>query len=264
MQYNDESTDQGILQDITFWTGADKGTSDADSWTAYTLKDRTRNCNFGLDRLLALVLRADQRWKWDDTNNTDLPIGQFNIVSGQRDYGITGATYLKILKVVIKDSGGVLHELSPIDIHSPEAKALNEKTNTGTPKYYDLHGNSLWLEPCPNYASTLGGRIYFQRNVSYFLTSDTTKAPGFAQPFHRLISLYASEDYLAAKGLMGDRLRAVQNMIVGLETSLIDFYASRNQEDKPRLRMRREDYGENHLKGEGGGTPSNQNQAIHW
>lgn len=256
MKYNDETNKQGILQDISFWTKADKAVTDADLFVAYTLAERTRNSNFALDKIVGLILKADQRWEWDDTNNSDLPIGRTNIVSGQRDYGITGATYLKITKVMCKDAGGTLHELNPIDKNSPEGKAMNEQTSSGTPSHYDLMGNSLFLEPVPNYTITKGLRIIFQRNVHYFETGDTTQEPGFAQPFHRLVSLYASEDYLLANEMFG-KLRGVQIKIKELEFGLLEFYASRNPEDRPRLRMRKENYGSGHLGG--GGRGSNPN-----
>ena len=240
MQFQSETNNLDIISDITFWTGA--------STTDYAVKDRTRNCNFGLDRVVALILKADQRWEWDDTNNTDLPIGTTSLVANQKDYGITGATYLKITKVICKDSNGTWRTLKPMDKNSPEAKNLNEQTNPGNPTHYDLIGNSIFLGPYPNYASTGGLRIFFQRNASYFTYTDTTKAPGFAQPFHRLIPLYASEDYLAAKGLIGDRLRAVQMKIATLEATLDKFYSTRNPEDQPRLRFRKENYGQRILK----------------
>ena len=249
MQFNSHATELDIISDITFWTKADLT-------TAYPINDRTRNCNLGLDKVIALILKADQRWEWDDTNNTDLPIGRTNIVSGQRDYGITGATYLKITKVICKDASGTLRTLKPIDKNSPEAKNMNEQRNTGTPKYYDLIGNSMFLEPKPDYSSTLGLRVFFQRNVSYFAVDDTTKKPGFAQPFHRLISLYASEDYLMANEMWG-KLRGVQIKIKELESGLMEFYASRNPEDQPRMRLKKENYGADQLKHESGsGAPS--------
>ena len=102
MQFNSHDNNLDIISDIAFWTKADI--------TAYPINDRTRNCNLALDKMAALVMSADGRWEWDDTNNTDLPIGRTNLVSGQRDYGISGATFLKITKVLAKDRGGTLIE----------------------------------------------------------------------------------------------------------------------------------------------------------
>ena len=242
MQFSDTTTNQGIIQEITFLTGA--------STTDYPMKDRTRHCNLGLNKVVALILKSDQKWEWDDSNNTDLPIGTTSLVANQKDYGITGATYLKITKVICKDSGGTWHTLKPMDKNSPEAEDLNEQTNPGTPTHYDLIGNSIFLGPYPNYASAGGLRIFFQRNVHPFVinaddTGDTTAEPGFAQPFHELIPLYASRRYLMSKGLIGDRLREIKEEIKELETALLEFYSTRNAEDQPRLRFRRNWYGEN-------------------
>ena len=239
MQFNDHANNRDIISDITFFTGA--------TITDYTLNDRTRNCNLALDRVIAMILGADQRWEWDDTNNSDLPIATTNIVSGQRDYGISGATYLKITKVICKDANGTWRILRPIDKNSPEAANMNKQQSPGNPQYYDLIGNSIFLEPIPNYAATAGLRVFTQRNVSYFTIASTTKKPGFAQPFHRLISLYASEDYLVKRG-MHDQLRGIRGQIAGLEVALVKFYKSRNPEDQARLRFRKENYGQRNLK----------------
>ncbi len=255
MQFNSHATELDIISDITFWTKADLSND-------YVINDRTRNCNLALDKAVSLILRADQRWEWDDINNTDLAIGKTNIVSGQRDYGITGATYLKITKVICKDANGDWKTLIPIDKNSPEARNMNEQRNSGTPKYYDLIGNSVFLEPVPNYAKTLGLRIFFQRNIHYFVVGDTIAEPGFAQPYHRLISLYASEDYLLVNETWG-RLKGVQIKIKELENGLLEFYATRNPEDKPRIRFRKENYGANQLKSEAGGNRSTPSNVIY-
>ncbi len=241
MQFNDETNNLDLITDITFWTKADLT-------AAYLIAERTRNCNFGLDRLAALVLSSDGRWEWDDSNNTDLPIGRTNLVNGQRDYGISGATFLRITKVLAKDRSGTFRELRPIDKHDrADAKSMNEDRISGVPSKYDKMGNSIFLEPKPDYDSTGGLRVFFQRNVSYFVVGDTTKQPGFAQPFHRLISLYASEDYLAVNGIF-KRLAAVQNKIAQIEAQVLLFYADRSRDEQPKMSFRKENYGAHNLK----------------
>ena len=259
MQYNNESTQQGILQDISFWTKADKGITDADLFVAYTLAERTRNCNLGLDRLVALVLSADGRWEWDDTNQSDLPIGRTDIVDGQRDYGITGATFLRITKVMAKDRAGIYRELKPIDKHDRrDAKSMNEDRLSGVPLKYDKMANSIFLEPKPDYDSTGGLRVFFQRNVVYFATDDTTQEPGFAQPFHRLIPLYASEDYLAVQQMF-KRLIAVQKRIAQMEERVLLFYADRSRDEQPKMQLRKENYGAHNLKHDSGPSAPSAN-----
>ena len=245
MQFNSEINNLDLVSDITFWTKADI--------VRYPLKDRARNCNLALDRMCGLALESDGKWKWDDTNNTDQPVGTTALVANQQDYGISGAIYLKIDKVQILQGDGKYQNINPVDEHEEDAINLLEKRQTGTPLRYLLRGNSILLDPIPNSALAAGLRIFFQRNVSYFVYDDTTKQPGFAQPFHRLVSLYASEDYLAANEIMG-RLAIVQRKIAIIEPSFIAFYANRAEDQKVRLGLKREDYGANRLKNTRGGT----------
>lgn len=80
MVFNDISTSQGIVQDTYFEVNADA--------TTYPIADLTRNANAALDNVVTLILGADQRWQFDSTNSTDLPIGTTDIVSGQQDYSL--------------------------------------------------------------------------------------------------------------------------------------------------------------------------------
>ena len=253
MQYNSHASELDIISDITFWTKADL--------TAYPIADRTRNVNLGSDRLANLIMKADGRWEFDDNNQTDRPEFKGAYVSGQQDYGISAATFLKILRVEGKDGAGNLRRLTPIDQSDLRGTALSEFMKTsGTPKYYRVNGNSMMFYPKPASSLDYGYKIYAQRNVVYFATDDTTKVPGFAQLFHRLLSLYAAEDYLAVNGMRA-RLSIVMNKIDKMEAEVETFYSSRQKDDKPmRLRVRKEDYGANSLKE---GT-SQDRESINW
>ncbi len=69
------------------------------------------------------------------------------------------------------------------------------KDTAGTPDEYILEGTQLYLKSAPNYASEEGGKIYMQRNPSYFVSTDTTKVPGFVSNFHYLLSLYGQRGW---------------------------------------------------------------------
>lgn len=254
MQFQSHANDLDIIDDITFWTKA--GT------TRYPLNDRTRNANLALDRVCALILEADGKWKWDDTNHTDQPIGKTDIVANQADYGISGASFLKLSAVQYLQSDGTYETLDPVDEHSLEGKALLEKQTSGTPTKYVKRGDSIWLGPYPTSALTNGLRVLFQRDVSYFLTTDTTKEPGFAQPFHRLISLWPSLDFCEANG-MHARAATIRARIQAMESALVMFYANRGQDERIKIGLKQEDYGAGHLKRKGatGGGTSN---TITW
>lgn len=235
MQFNSETNNLDIVSDIKFWCGI----ASTDT-TSYPLKAMARNSNFGLDKVVSLILRSDQTWQWDDLNSTDTPIGTKALVSAQKDYSID-VTHLKILKVRIKDSAGNWISLNRIDRRDLTDFQLT--ASDGVPTSYDKFGNSIRLNPAPNYASAGGLEVQFQRGASYFAYDSTTKEPGFASQFHRLVPLYASLDYLEANG-PEKREAKVRVKIMQMEEALVDFYSSRNMDEKQSFTLRKDDYGE--------------------
>lgn len=219
MVFSDTSTNLGIIQDIDFTCGTTSA--------QYPTADKVRNVNNGLDEVADLIQKASGDWNWEDTNNSDLPIGTTDLVSGQQDYSID-TSFLSILGVYIKDSSGLFTEITPID-----RKIIIEKdtTQTGTPTNYYLNGNSIYLYPIPDSTvsgtSNAGLKIHCQRNVSYFTASDTTKTPGFNPQFHKLLSLYASRDYAVSKGK--DNLNVILSRIEKMEKALKESYSRRNK-----------------------------------
>lgn len=194
MVFNDTITLQGIVQDAYFEATADS--------SSYPIADVTRNANTALDNVVTLILGADQRWQFDSTNSTDLPIGTTDIVSGQQDYSFD-EEYLVIKSIELADASGKWTRLIPIDNMSlDERQALSGfETVNGTPLYYDKMGDSIILYPAPNYNYTAGLRAYFQRKIDYFVAGDTIKEPGFAKHLHKYISLYCAYAYACAKDL---------------------------------------------------------------
>lgn len=209
--------------------------------TTYPIAQKTRNANAGMERVVSLILGADTRWKWDDTNHTDLPVGMQSLVSGQQDYGINTA-YLKILKVTSKDSSGNYQELTKVDLWNMGKDPSEFKKTAGTPLYYEPRANSIFLYPKPNYASTNGLKVFFQRTIDYFATTDTTQEPGFASPFHKLIALYMARDYALAND-MPNKLTLLQKEIDRMEAQLVDYYSTRDEDERQKITLKVEDYG---------------------
>ena len=243
MQFNPTDKSISICADIDFWiTGKSTVASDC------PIEDKTRLSNAALDRICYLIQRSDNKWNWDDTNNTDLPIGRTDLVEGQRDYGIVGTTFFKVLKVLVKDRAGYYRELTPVSLNSPEGKKIAEDLDTdiGVPIYYVKLGSSVFLGPKPDYGYSEGVKIFYQRNIVYFTSSDTDAEPGFNPNFHRLVSLNAARDYCAANGIEG-RLPILEKRIAEMEMALTDYYSNRAEDQHDRLRLRKEDYGANEL-----------------
>jgi hypothetical protein len=232
MQFNGETNNLDLVSDIDYWAGTDIN--------SYPIKDKTRNANFGLDRATAQIMKADRKWKWDDTNNSGLPIATTALVAGQQDYSLS-VNHLKIVKIRIKDPNGNLISLLPVDSTELSDSQLNAPN--GTPTMYSKNGNSVFFYPTPNYSYALGLEIQFQRPASYFAITDTTKTPGFAIQFHRLVSLYAARDYCAINSVF-NRMKVIDLEIQRYEADIIDFYSVRNDDQKQSFRVGRDDYGQ--------------------
>jgi len=240
MIFSDTTDKQGIIQEIDFWiTGRGDVASDC------PIEDKTRNANRWYDRAVSLILQADNRWEWDDTNKTDLPIATTDLVDGQQDYGISGATFLKIFRVEVMNSSGDYRQLTPISQQDKKGIALSEYQKTaGMPKEYDKFANSIFLYPKPSSSEVTlssGLKVYFQRNVTYFATTDTTEKPGFAEPFHRLLSLGGAFDYCIANGL-NTRLSILRDEITKTEAGIVEFYTQRNIDEKVKMKLRTENF----------------------
>lgn len=247
MQYNGSATNQDIVSDTHF-----EASSNANS---YPIADITRNSNTALDNVVTIRLGANPKWDFDSTNATDFPIGTTDILSGQQDYEFD-TDFLIIKSIEVQDSNGDWSKLEPIDqMTLPEQQALSDfEPTAGIPKYYDKIGNSLFLFPIPNYNRRLveegagGLKVYFQRNVDYFTTTDTTKQPGFALHLHKYIPLYNAYVYACAKELpkqnsLAKRLEFYEGnkMRGGNDNGAIyDFYGRRELDVRRRLQVKQE------------------------
>ena len=194
MVFNDETTKQGIVQDAYFEASANS--------SSYPIADLTRHANQALDEMVSIAINSNGTWQFDDSNNTDLPIGTTALVSGQADYTFDDE-YLMIEQIRVKDSNGNWANLKPVDRNNEEMKEeiLSLEGTSGLPIYYDKFGESIYLYPKPNYSQASSLKAFFQRKASYFTTTDTTKEPGFPKHLHKYIPLYCAFSYASAKGL---------------------------------------------------------------
>ena len=235
MQYNSETNNQDIFSDARWWCGIAN-----DDTTTFTLAEFTRGANQAMDRVTLLIMRADGRWKWDDANNADLPIATINLVADQEDYSIA-VTDLKMRKVRIRDQQGNWVTLDPANRRDFSDSRLTEPS--GDPKRYFKIGRSIFLKPTPSYSRTAGLEIQTQRAGNYFTIASTTAVPGFDSTFHRLISLYPALDYCETNDL-DRRAKKIQARIDKKEADLIEFFSSRDMDEKQSIVLAKDDYGE--------------------
>lgn len=199
------------------------------------LKAFTARINQALDRFAYLSLMGDGRWQVDDTNATDFPIGTTNLVSGQQDYQFA-SDVLVVNKVLAKNSQGTWGEIYPVDVAQTENNifALNTwqlpANDIGTPRTYDKFGNSILLDPIPNYNSTGGLKVVFSRNFIKFAYTDTSTSPGIPSLFHGYLSLCASYPFCRDNGKTN--AVTIKNDIIQMEDAIQEFYSKRDKDTR--------------------------------
>jgi hypothetical protein len=201
------------------------------------------NLNRHYDRIVTLILRCDNRWQWDDDNYTTLPVATTALVANQPDYNIASSAFVELQRLELKNESGNWVLLKPIDYNDIQGMAMTEwqKTN-GDSLYYDKIGNSVILYPTPNYSQAASLKVYYQRIPSYFVTTDTTKAPGFIPLFHRLLSYWSAYDYALLN--LPNRSAMLEKEATKMEQALVEHYAAKSKDDRPRMILRKEDYGQ--------------------
>lgn len=203
--------------------------------TSATYPDATkiRNFNIAYNDVARLIWDSAGGWQYDDSNKTDFGIATTNLVHSQQDYSLP-TTAQRLERVEVKDSQGSWWKLKQIDSNEIDLALPEYQETDGLPTYYDVLGSSIFLYPQPSSAYctlTSGLQVYFDRNVTEIATTATTSSPGFATPFHRILSYAAAIDFTQEPNqrqflvIQKDRL----------EKGLIKFYSSRNIERQTRI-----------------------------
>lgn len=196
--------------------------------------------NNAYDRVVSLILQADGRWQWDDTNNTDFPIATASLVSGQNDY-LLASTHLRILDVEVKDNGGTtFRKLDPIDYDDLNGTPPETYYATsGSPTAYDKLATSVIIWPAPNYSQAASLKVKFQRGPASFSSAEVTtgtKQPGFNSLYHDLIPLWVAYNYAISNSLQNANLLMAE--IQRKEAALREDYGKRDKDDVQTMTMR--------------------------
>lgn len=219
MQFSDPSLKQGIIEDITFLLGVDTNN--------YPVADRTRNVNERFRMVWGMIFDSYGGWKFQDDNANANPYTDINVVSGTGTGSLpTGA--LTIRDAQLLDSGGAYHPLRCITDREYFDMGGDAVWNsqTGFPSYLLPYEDTWKLLPAPNFTLTAALRVYFDADITTFTASDTTKVPGFASPYHRMLSIGAALDYAMARNLK-DKVVYLQNLWNDYEKRLRSFYSKR-------------------------------------
>jgi hypothetical protein len=226
MEFSNSVNKCGLVEDIDFLCQT--------TTASYPLVDKVRNINNAYMNVNRLIWDVSEGWQYDDSNKTDLPIAATTLTHNQKNYTIP-STAQRIQRVEVKDKDGNWSVLSQIDVNDMKESINDFMDTAGMPQYYDLIADSVFLYPSPSSAYVYGTddmQLYFDRTVTLFTSASTTASPGYAEPFHRILSLSASIDFekddLKLRRMVGEKT----DLVEGLKR----FYSHRNVERRNSIR----------------------------
>ena len=207
----------------------------------YKIADIIRRVNAADEEIVGLLINADGTWRFDDTNYTTLPIGLADLTEGQSSYTFQDQ-FLSVETVKVKDIYGHWHIIDPRDQSEMDIPLEDYLLVNDFPQFYVKEGNTINLYPAP--AATVvatgvgnsGLKIEFQRTASVFTTTDTTKQPGFATPYHIILAYMAALPYCMT--YKKDRVTLIQAKILELKKELIALYSRREKDRRKVMRMK--------------------------
>ena len=227
MQFNSSSENADLISDITFLlAGIDTN--------AFTLKDRTRCVNETYRKVWGWIFESYGGWQFVDDNTSYNPYAAQNLTSGTSLYALPTAA-LTVKGVEVQNSGGIWMKMVPIateQVQGVDSQGDFLQTANGVPHYYSLYGDVVKLYPAPNYTVSNGIRVYFDEDIAVFLSSDTTKVPGFVSPFHRALSVGAALDFAIARSKK-DKVASLSALFMDYERRIKQFYSQRYAEMFP-------------------------------
>lgn len=249
MQFNDITNFKGIIQMYEKECGMSPGDI---SGNITRLKQVTADINLAVDDYFALALPASGTWMLDDTNQVDQAVIRGNLIAGQKDYSFTtdqtGNLILDIYKVFIADASGNFTELTPRDPRNENVTDdtniqpfINGATTQGVPSQYSKSGNTITFDVFPSYSKTLGIKIMFNREGTYFVYTDTTKKPGVPGAHHKYFALKPAMDYVRRNnsalyaGVAAEVMKYEGDVEHGVVGSIQRFFGKRDRDTRGRL-----------------------------
>lgn len=232
MKFSSATSGDGLVQDIDFLCHSDS--------SSYPLIDKTRNINAWYRKAVSWIRAVPSKWEYDDSEWTTLPIYTADLVHNQQDYELQ-STAQRVRRVEILDSSGDYVLLSPIDSEDIGEATSEYYETAGLPERYDLIGRSVMLYPKPSSAdttTTAGMKIYVDRDIDEFISTDTSAVPGFATSFHRILSLGAAFDFEEDP----TKKNTLMSQIVQFKGEIGNFYPTRQRQDVVKIKPKKFNY----------------------
>jgi len=238
MLYNDTTSFKGIIQDIEKKTDLGLGYISGNSNLLASFTVDVNNAQHEVQHLIHLASRS---WKYDDGNYTNLPSSRTDLVDGLANYALPTEA-LTVQRIEIKDTNGNWYKLKPIVLENLTGAVDEFQDVDGTPVYYKLLNGTLELFPAPNYSQDDSIRIFYDRTSVDFLTTDTTRTPGFPSPYHEILPTKVAIKWLEIKQPQSPTLPLLYNREAKLEKALKEHFSLRFQDYKPRISRKYSSY----------------------
>lgn len=201
----------------------------------------TRNINKRLSIIWSWIFFSYGGIQFEDANQTDLPYSTDTLTSGKRIYANpSGAEAIK--GVAYKDASGNYIPLDPITFEQIKDSGYTLDSfysTSGSPLFYMPVGESIYIFPASNATRSSGFKVYQDRGMLSFATTDTTKVPGFSSSYHEAVPTGASIDWLQ---INKPESRSLQELKLGwtdYEVRIKKFYREKFEEMfPPRLTVR--------------------------
>ena len=191
-----------------------------------------RRINQAYEKWVGKIIALDTNWLFGDSNYTSLPTGLSNLTAGTQAYQFT-SSWLTVQSVKVLDVNSNWTELKRIDLKDIQPIEEYQATN-GLPAEYAVREDFILLFPAPaaaNVTTTNGLQVVYQRTADVFTAAQVvtgTKTPGFASPFHYLLSYEAALPY--ALSYKQDRVGLIETKIQQVGKDLLDFYSKRDKD----------------------------------
>jgi hypothetical protein len=223
MQFNSHSDNQDIVSYVVDATGLNP---------VAHLKQITRAANEALRIIWSWIFDAYGGWQFDDGNQADLPSATTALVASQQKYTLPSEA-ITVRDVSVKDPGGQWRDLDPVTLEEITAGQAEEEylSTPGSPIQYRVIAGIVKLYPAPNYAQDASLRVRFDRGTIQFVSTDTTKKPGFAAELQGAVPAGAS--YFIAKNKNHKNVRLLERDWFQYEDRIKSFYKRRFAELNP-------------------------------
>lgn len=200
MEFSNITSKNGLIQSCESWGGFQDGDISGDDTL---LKQFTSRINRRLERYLGMLGGGSRKVMVDDINYTEHPFSTFTITDEQHDYEFTedqdGNAISDIIAILVKrTAAGSFKKLDKLSHDDKEAALImsGDTGRTGTPTKFLERDNSVFFDPKPDFTLAAGGKVFYKRVPSYFLSTDTTKKPGIPFQFHEMLAVAGSYDWL--------------------------------------------------------------------